>query len=394
MRAITLNEEGEFVQKVKLGLEVFLESGEKFHAKRVAVLTNTSGIDRNLRWNVDSFVENGLNLVKLFSPEHGVWGSIAEGQEVSNDIILRYKLPVISLFGKAKKPTAEQLKNVDVLVYDIQDVGLRFYTYIYTLAYIMQACAENGVKVVVLDRPNPLSGQIEGPLIDEKFSSFVGGYGLALRYGMTVGELARYFNEEWKMNVNLEIVKMQNWKRSYYYDELDLPWPTPSPNLPSMEHTILYAGTCLFEGVNVSVGRGTVHPFKYVGAPWIDSYELKNSLEKIEHPGVSIREVHFVPSASKYKNELCHGLEFFLAEREKFQSIEFVVEVIKAIKTLNVKRFRWEKFGNRYHFDLLIGSDKYRKAIEERREIHKLIKIRKKEGLLFEKKIQKYLIYD
>jgi len=383
--------------KVKIGIDNFIQQSNQWKDKHIALLTNATGIDTALNMDLDLLMANGFNVVKLFGPEHGIWGTAADGANVLDEIEPHYKIPIFSLYGKTRRPTFEMLEGIDVVIYDIQDVGLRFYTYIYSLAYMMEKCGEMGVKVVVLDRPNPLSGRVEGPVIKKRLESFVGGYELALRYGLTVGELALYFNERFNMNVELEIVKMDGWKRWMYYDDTGLLWNTPSPNIPSFEHALLYAGMCLLEGINVSVGRGTVHPFKYVGAPWIDSKKLKAEMDAVSHPGVKFRERAFIPLASKYANEICHGLEFFVIDKSKAKPIELALELVSRLKKIHSKEFEWDTSyhgaNDRYHFDLLIGDDKYRKAIDEGRNGQELSRMWKEESKEFQELSKKYWLY-
>jgi Uncharacterized protein conserved in bacteria len=310
------------VKTVKLGLDVFLEKfADRYKNLHIGLITNATGINSDLKRNVALFMEKGLKLIKLFGPEHGIFTAAADGAKVQDSIELRYGIIVHSLYGERLRPTEEMLSGLDVLVYDIQDVGLRFYTYIYTMAYCMEECGKNKIKFVVLDRPNPLSKKVDGPTIEKDFDSFVGGYELALRYGLTIGELAHYLNEEFDMDAELEIIKMDSYDPSSYFDETGLLWNTPSPNLPSLEHTILYAGFCLLEGVNVSVGRGTTHPFKFIGAPWIDSEKLYRELKKFNHEGVAFRERFFVPFAFKLSNQVCQGLEFFVTDKRKIKPL-------------------------------------------------------------------------
>ncbi|MFN4191189.1 MAG: exo-beta-N-acetylmuramidase NamZ domain-containing protein, partial [Pseudothermotoga sp.] len=229
---------------MRLGLDVFLHDySSKFSDARIGLITNSTGVNCELRRNIDLFLEHGLKLVKLFGPEHGIYGAAPDGVKVSDAVDPRYKIPVYSLYGDKTRPTKEMLEDLDVVVFDIQDVGLRFYTYIYTMAYCMEESAKYGIKFIVLDRPNPINCEIvDGPVIKKDFDSFVGGYGLALRYGMTIGELARYLNDYQKVNADLMVIPMDGYARSYFYDETGLFWNTPSPNLPSLEHTLLYIG--------------------------------------------------------------------------------------------------------------------------------------------------------
>ncbi len=375
--------------RVKIGIDN-LEI-QKLKGARVALLTNSTGISGDLSIDLDLMIERGIKIVKLFGPEHGIWGAAADGVKVENEVDPRYKIPIYSLYGNNLKPTDEMLDGIDVVIYDIQDVGLRFYTYIYTLAYMMEACGKRGIKFIVLDRPNPLSGKIEGPVIKRDLESFVGGYGLPLRYGLTVGELAKYYNDLFKMNVDLEIVKMDGWTRDMYYDQTGLFWNTPSPNLPALEHTILYEGFCLLEGVNVSVGRGTVHPFKYIGAPWIDD-RLFDEMKKVPHPGVDFRKRIFVPLISKHKDKRCNGLEFFVTDRNKIRPLELTFDFIRLLKDLYSEDFKWE-FDSRYHFDLLIGDERYRKGIDEGKSGMELSSLWIEEVKAFEEIASNYFIY-
>lgn len=384
---------------MRLGLDVFLQDCfSKFKDARIGLITNSTGINAELRRNIDLFLEKGLNLVKLFGPEHGIYGAAPDGAKVSDTVDPRYKIPVYSLYGDKTKPTKQMLEDIDVMIFDIQDVGLRFYTYIYTMAYCMEECAKNGIKFVVLDRPNPICCEIvEGPVIKKDFESFVGGYDLALRYGLTIGELARYLNDHHKINADLMVIPMKDYKKSYFYDDTSLVWNTPSPNLPSLEHTILYIGFCLLEGVNISVGRGTVHPFKYIGAPWIDSGKVYEELKKFNHPGVTFRERIFVPAAFKLHDQVCNGLEFFVTDKKSIKPLHLAVDLIAVLKKVHPESFQWDGYFHdespRYYFDLLIGSDYYRKAIEEGATSKDFESVWQKESEEFFKISQMYKIY-
>lgn len=386
------------MKTVKLGLDVFLEKhAERYKNLRIGLITNATGINGELKRNVDLFIQKGLKLVKLFGPEHGIFTAAPDGAKVSDDVEPKYGIKIHSLYGRTVRPTFEMLSDLDVLIYDIQDVGLRFYTYIYTMAYCMEECGKRNIKFVVLDRPNPLSRRIEGPTMREGFESFVGGYGLALRYGLTVGELANYLNQEFCMNVDLEVVRMENYDPESYFDETGLLWNTPSPNLPTLEHTILYAGLCLLEGVNVSVGRGTTHPFKFIGAPWIDSSKLYEELRKFNHEGVVFRERYFVPFAFKLSGQLCRGLEFFVTDKRKIKPLLLAVDVIACLKKFHLHEFKWDSYVHdeteRYYFDLLIGSDLYRKAIDEGATSKDFDRIWIEESTDFARRVEKYRLY-
>ncbi|AEH50876.1 exo-beta-N-acetylmuramidase NamZ family protein [Pseudothermotoga thermarum] len=383
---------------MKLGLDVFLEKYAKnYKQARLGLVTNATGINSDLRQNIDLLVEKGLKLVKLFSPEHGIFGAAADGEKLSHSKHPKYGVPIYSLYGETVRPNDEMLEGIDVLIYDIQDVGLRFYTYIYTMAYCLEECGKRNIEFVVLDRPNPLSSKIEGPIIEKNFESFVGGYGLPIRYGLTIGELAKYINNTFKINANLTVIAMEGYDPTRFYDELGLLWNTPSPNLPSMEHTILYEGFCLLEGVNVSVGRGTVHPFKYIGAPWIDSEKLYKSMKKLSHDGVIFRERVFIPFASKFQGQVCYGLEFFVLDKRKIKPLEIAIDLIAELRELHTKDFTWDSYVHleteRFYFDRLIGSDFYRKAIEQGARSSDFVEIWEKQSAEFTKQVQPFRIY-
>ena len=378
--------------RIKTGIDTLVSNMKMIRGKRAALLTNATGISGDLKMDLDLLIENGVNVVKIFSPEHGVWGAAADGAMLEDEIEPKCKIPVHSLYGENLRPTDEMLDGIDLMIYDIQDVGLRFYTYIYTLAYMMEACGRDGIKVIILDRPNPISGKIDGPIVKKTFESFVCGYGLPLRYGLTVGELAMYYNETFKMNVDLEIMKMEKWNRSMYYDETGLFWSTPSPNLPSLEHTILYEGLCLLEGINVSVGRGTVHPFKYIGAPWINDM-IYDEMKKIAHPGVEFRKRVFMPLTSKYKDEICEGLEFFVTDRQRIKPVELTLDLIFTLERLYPNYFEWELSNGKYHFDLLIGDNMYREGIDKGKNGDELSEFWHEESRRFEDFASKFFIY-
>ena len=262
---------------VKLGLDIFLENNyEQFKGKRVGLITNMTGVNEGLIPSIDLFHEHpGINLVALYGPEHGIRGDAKEGEKVESSVDPYTGVPVYSLYGTSKKPSKEMLDPVDVIVFDLQDIGARYYTFIYTMAYVMEACAEHGKQFVVLDRPNPITGTaMEGNLVEEDVRSFVGLYPIPNRHGMTVGELALLFKYEFGINCELTIVPMDGWRRHMYYDETGLFWVPPSPNTTGIDMSVLYPGTCLVEGTNLSEGRGTTKPFEYVGAPYIDGYRL------------------------------------------------------------------------------------------------------------------------
>ncbi len=384
---------------IKLGIDRISQVADRYRGLNAGLLTNATGIDSNLDMTVDTLIKNGINLRKLFGPEHGIWGVVSDGVRIGHDVHPVYGIPIYSLFGDTERPTEEMLSDLDVVFYDIQDMGLRFYTYIYSLAYMMEECGKRGIKMVVFDRPNPLSGKVEGPIIkDKRFVSFVGGYNLSLRYGLTVGELALYYNERFDMGVGLDIVKMEGWDHSMYYDDTGLFWNTPSPAIPTFEHGLLYAGMCLFEGTNISHGRGTSHPFKYIGAPWIDERTLLKEMRSHNHKGVLMRERKFIPYAYRYKGEVCNGVELFVEDKHEIDPLMVALDLIITIRGMYPDKFRWDttyhEAKGRHHFDLLMGTDKIREMIEKGMKAKEIKESWEDDQKEFEKIAKEYRIYE
>ncbi len=366
------------------------------------MVTNESGVLSNGTSLVDTLANiNDVKLVALFGPEHGVRSDAPAGKSVDNSIDAKTGIKVYSLYGKNKKPTTEMLKNVDVLVYDIQDVGARFYTFISTLFYVVQSGAENHIPVIVLDRPNPINGiNVEGPIRKENETSFVGIAPLPIMPGMTIGELARiYAGEHYigkNLNPNLTIVKMKNWKRNSYLDNYSLPWISPSPNIPDLETAIVYPGTCLIEGTNVSEGRGTLHPFLTIGAPYINSDSLINKLIVLKIPGVELKPISYIPndipkmvSNPKYKGEKCNGISIHIADRKKFNAVDFGLKLVCAIHSLYPEKFKFRDSG----FDRLSGDKSVREKILAGIASAKIENSWKKELKDFLRIRKKYLLY-
>jgi uncharacterized protein YbbC (DUF1343 family) len=347
----------------ELGIHVLLHQRiDLIKRKRVGLITNPTGVNRELVSDIDLLAHApGVHLVALFGPEHGIRGAHQAGAGVGSYRDTETGVPVYSLYGKHRQPTSAMLKNVDVLVYDIQPVGTRFYTYLYTMADAMKAAAKAHIPFIVLDRPNPIGGiAVQGPVLEKKYASFVGQYPIALRYGMTVGELARLFNARFHIGADLVVVKMRGWKRAMYYDDTPLQFVMPSPNMPTLTTALVYPGFGLIEGTNISEGRGTTRPFELIGAPWIDAAKLAAALNARGLPGVRFRPVHFTPTFSKYQGKLCNGVEVHVLDRQAFNPVVAGLTAIAAIHALYPKTFEF-KNG---HFDALIGNDWIRQAIE------------------------------
>jgi uncharacterized protein YbbC (DUF1343 family) len=403
---------------VKPGIEVFLESRlDLVKGKRVGLITNPTGVDTNLGSIIDLFYNNQeINLVALYGPEHGVRGNAQAGEYVPFYIDDKYSIPVFSLYGQSRKPEAGMLKNIDeymrsfdtvtagkipetsmvessdVLIFDIQDVGTRIYTYIATMAYCMQACAENDVDFIVLDRPNPINGEdLEGPVLEyPEYSSFVGLYPIPIRHGMTVGELAEFFNDKFlEKKANLTVIPMQGWEREMWYDETSLPWVIPSPNMPTLDTATVYPGQVFLEGTNISEGRGTTKPFEVFGAPWIDGYELAKKLNELNLPGIKFREAWFSPTFSKYKGELCGGAQIHVIDRRKYRPFESSLHIIKTVMNMYPEHF---KFHDEY-IDKIIGTPKVRQALEKGIDVKDIIKSYQQELDSFAELRKPYLHY-
>ncbi|MFJ7993179.1 exo-beta-N-acetylmuramidase NamZ domain-containing protein [Peribacillus frigoritolerans] len=380
-------------QKVSPGIEVLLkEEKNVLSGKKVGLITNPTGIDSKLTSIVDLLHDDpDINLTALFGPEHGVRGDAQAGASVEYYIDEKTGLPVYSLYGKTKKPTPEMLKDVEVLVFDIQDVGTRYYTYIYTMAYAMEAAKENDIPFIVLDRPNPQGGEsVDGPVLEPEFSSFVGLYPIPLKHGMTVGELATLFNKEFKIGADLKVIKMKGWKRDMDYDDTGLPFVLPSPNMPTVSTTFVYPATGLIEGTNVSEGRGTTKPFELIGAPYINSDELAGKLNALRLPGVKFRAASFTPTFSKHAGKLSHGVEIYITDREEFKAVPTGLHIIKTIQDLYPGDFEFLAANN---FNLLIGNGWIMSRIKAGSTVNEILKEYQVRQDAFKKVRKNYLLY-
>jgi uncharacterized protein YbbC (DUF1343 family) len=373
---------------VQTGIDVLkTEKYALLSGLRVGLITNHSGIDSTGQRTVDILSKaSGLKLITLFSPEHGLSGEREEFVPSSTDPITG--LPVYSLYGKVKSPTDKMLKSLDALVFDVQDVGVRFYTYITTMGYAMEAAARKGIWFYVLDRPNPLSASlVQGPILDRTLQSFTGYFPLPIRHGMTVGELAEMFNSEKNMHVKLRVIKMQGYKRSDWYDETGLSWVKPSPNLRTLTEAVLYPGIAMLEGSNVSVGRGTDTPFELLGAPWINGDELAEYLRNRRILGIHFMPVDFRPTCHPFKNEVCHGVQIFLVDRQILDSSAMGVEIASALHNLYPKDFQVDKTLG------LIGSYEVLQAIKDGQDPNSIVQRWQEPLEQFCKLRTRYLLY-
>ncbi|MBR2856826.1 MAG: DUF1343 domain-containing protein [Bacteroidales bacterium] len=393
---------------VKPGVEVLRERGfEGLVGKKVGLVTNPSGVDRNLISTIDIlYSAPGVELVALYGPEHGVRGDMYAGDKVNNSTDAVTGLPVYSIYGATRKPTPEMLEGIDVMVYDIQDVGARSYTFISSLGLVMEACAEKGIEVMVLDRPNPLGGEkIEGCYVEQPFNSFVSQYRIPYIYGLTVGELARLINEEGlnrgqrgnqePVKCKLSVVPMSGWKRNMTYEDTKLPWVLPSPNIPFKESPMYYAssGICgeLYGFLNIGVGYTL--PFQVFAAPWLDPEKLKERLESYDLPGVSFRTIWFKPFSGNLKGQLIGGLQFFFTEYEKVRLTEIQFMVMQAIAELYPDKKPFEIVSGIGLFDKVCGTDSVRTEFMKNYRFDDIKDIWRKDEADFRKLSRKYYMY-
>ncbi len=359
--------------RVRLGSERLLESGT-LAGRRVGVVCNPASIDGEFRHVADRLAaDTRLRLAALFGPQHGFRSDVQENMiETGHGRDEIRRVPVYSLYSETREPTADMLRDLDVLVVDLQDVGTRIYTYIYTMANCLRAARRHGVKVIVCDRPNPIDGiSVEGPMLDPGFESFVGLYPIPMRHGMTIGELARLFNEHFGIGADLEVVTMEGWRREMHAEQTGLPWVLPSPNIPTVDSAIVYPGTVLFEGTNVSEGRGTTRPFELAGAPWIVAERFADAINRIELPGVHFRPALFEPTFHKHAKTSCGGCQIHVLDRQLFRAVETGVALVSAFRAQasDRGRFEWRQPPYEYEheklpIDILAGSADLREQIE------------------------------
>lgn len=387
---------------VKLGLEKALANGKDlFKNQRMGLICNQASVDHRFDHAADLFFENpDIDLVALFGPQHGIRGDVQDNMiETAHGLDKKTNLPIYSLYSETRVPTEEMMKDLDAMVFDLQDVGCRVYTFIYTMANAMQACARYGKKMFVCDRPNPINGLVvEGNILEKKFASFVGQYPIPMRHGLTVGELARLFNQEYEIGCELEVIRMDGWERGDYFDRTDAPWVMPSPNMPLPETTTVFPATVYFEGTQISEGRGTTRPFEIVGAPFIDADELTEALAELELPGVKFRAINFMPTFQKHAQKVCGGVFLHVTEREAFEPVLTGISMVKTIYDLYTEDFRWKNPPYEYvydlnPFDVISGTDKIRNFIETKADLSSIGQYWENDVREFQTLRQKYLIY-
>ncbi len=365
---------------------------------RVGLITNHAGVTKTLGSTVDLlFQADGIDLRALFGPEHGVRGNARAGEKVGDGVDPVTGLPVYSLYGENRKPTREMLAGIDVLVMDLQDIGCRYFTYIYTMALSMEAAATAGIGFVVLDRPNPINGITrEGGILGEGFKSFVGLYPIPVRHGLTAGELALLFKQLLGMDLELTVAPVEGWRRGMWFDETGSIWVPPTPNSTCIEMATLYPGTCLVEGTNMSEGRGTTMPFRVVGAPWIEPHRFADHLARQGIEGALFRPTYFQPSYSKHQSDVCGGVQIHVTDREALRPVRLGLHLVRAALELYPHDFAFlpPSGVSRCFFDLLVGTDRVREELLAGPDVE-AIASRWEEGLEgFSSQVEAILLYD
>ena len=354
------------------GIERLLSSERRLvDGRTIGLLCNPASVDGSFRHSADVLCEDGgLTLGAIFGPQHGFRADLQDNMiETPHGRDERRRVPVFSLYSEVREPSADMLKGLDALVVDIQDVGTRVYTFIYTVANCMRAAARHGIPVIVCDRPNPINGlDIEGSLLDERCASFVGQFPIPMRHGMTVAELAQLFNTAFAIGAELHVVAMDGWQRHMYYDDTTLPWIMPSPNIPTLDSAIVYPGAVLFEGTQLSEGRGTTRPFELIGAPWIDGERLADAMNARGLPGIHFRPAFFEPTFQKHAKQTCGGCQLHVLDRTAFRPLRTSVELIDEFYRQAPSRFAWREPPYEYEhdkmpIDILYGSDQLRSAV-------------------------------
>ena len=389
-------------RSVGLGIDRLLDLDRSLVAgRRIGLVCNPASVDGALRHTADRLVgDPEVTVGALFGPQHGFRSDVQDNRiETPHERDARRSIPVYSLYSETREPTAEMLEAVDVLVVYLQDVGTRVYTYIYTMANCMRAAARHGVPVVVCDRPNPVGGiEVEGSRLDPAYASFVGQFPIPLRHGMTIGELARMFNEDFGINCSLDVVPLSGWQRSMYFDETGVPWVMPSPNLPTLDSTIVYPGAVLIEGTRLSEGRGTTRPFELIGAPWIDGDRLADAMNAKHLPGIHFRAACFEPTFQKHARQTCGGCQLHVLDRETFRPIRTAVELIAEFRAQDPARFAWREPPYEYEhqkqpIDILFGSDRLRTTIDAGGSVSTLVESWGTDEDAFRRARQRYLLY-
>lgn len=390
-------------RKVVLGVEKLCESrSELLKGARIGLVCNQASVDHGLNHSADVLrAAGGVNLTALFGPQHGIRGDVQDNMiETPHAFDRETGLPVYSLYSETREPTEEMLRELDVLVCDLPDVGCRIYTFVYTIANCMRVAKRLGKRVVVCDRPNPIGGEaVEGNLLEAGFESFVGLFPLPTRHGMTVGELARMFNERWGIGCDLEVLLMDGWTRELWYDETDVPWVMPSPNIPTLDSATVFPGTVHLEGTQMSEGRGTTRPFELVGAPYVEASEFARRLEAFGLPGVKFRATNFQPTFQKHARVTCGGVQIHVDDRREFKPVMTGLAVLKTCYDMYREHFRWKEPPYEYvfdknPFDVISGTDALRKALERGDSLEEIERSWQEASETFGRERESFLLYE
>jgi uncharacterized protein YbbC (DUF1343 family) len=387
--------------RVLTGLDRLLASRlDRIKGQRLGLLCHQASVDQALDHAVDLIGSvRGARLTALFAPEHGLAGAAQDHASIRTSRDPATGLPVVSLYGRRRAPTPAMLRGLDLLVCDLQDVGARYYTFVWTMSLAMEACARAGVRMIVLDRPNPLGGvRLEGNVLDPRFASFVGLYSLPVRHGMTIGELAGCLNVRRGLDCRLEVIPMSGWRRPMLWEETGLTWVAPSPNMPTPDTARVYPGACLIEGTNLSEGRGTTRPFEWVGAPFVEARELARALNAQRLPGVHFRPCEFQPTFHKWKGRLCGGVNIHVTDRHRFKPYLTGLALIATARRLYPRHFAWRKPPYEFErkklpIDLLCGTDRIRRQIEADRSLREIEAAWQPALHAFSRSRRKHLLY-
>jgi uncharacterized protein YbbC (DUF1343 family) len=392
-----------FTSIIQIGLDSFEKNWpRKLNGSRAGLLVHPASVNRKIEHAINLFKESKkCELKALFGPQHGIRGETQDNMvEWKGFVEKQTGIPVFSLYGHTLKPEPSMLQDIDVLVIDLQDIGSRYYTFIWTMELCMQASQELNKSIIILDRPNPIGGHItEGPVLEMSYASFVGQRPLPIRHAMTIGEISNYLQNVFYSSLDLTVIQVMNWKRKMWFDETALPWVLPSPNMPTLDTATVYPGTCLLEGTNISEGRGTTRPFEIFGAPCIEPDPLVNRLKEFTLPGVIFRPLYFQPAFQKYAGKLCGGAQIHVVDREKFKPFKTGVAILKVIHDLYPEHFEWKQPPYEYETeklptDILAGTDKLRKDIEKGEKLDRMEDWWQEQSIEFNNKFRKpYLIY-
>jgi len=399
---LTLETEKKLLQPVQLGLDRLLEeTHDAIRGARVALICNQASVDHGYRHAADLLHEHPeIQLTALFGPQHGIRGDVQDNMiETGHSVDRKTGLPVHSLYSETREPTDAMLQDIDVLVFDMQDVGCRIYTFVYTLANCMRAARRLGKKVIVCDRPNPINGaSMAGNILEPEYASFVGQFPLPTRHGMTVGELAQMFNEHFKIECDLEVIPMVGWQREFWHDDTDAPWVMPSPNMPTLDAATVFPGTVHFEGTQISEGRGTTKPFELIGAPYIDPDAYAETLNALGLQGVFFRSCVFQPTFQKHAGVSCGGVQIHVTDRDSFEPWVTGIAMSKFVHDMYPNDFRWkvppyEYVYDKNPFDVISGTAKIREAFEKGAELDAIVAETKAPLAEFKELRARYLLY-